>query len=184
MSPSDKDITHCFSRRHFLSPRRNPAERNIPSNVYYTTKQKLYLAIAGFALTRKSMHNALQPTAVLNSSKADLEIPCLHPSTAICLVEAPVLQPGTAASRHLPCTLIKNRHITSHLAFRTVRYMKNYLIVSFPILPIIHFLHSSTRQPFYLEPLSCLQCSRSSGRQPHFLARYCFLYSLFSNQYH
>lgn len=124
MSPGDKDPTHCFSRC-FLSPSGNPAERSIPKNVYYTITHKLYLAIAGFALKRKSMHNALQPTAVLSSSKADLEISCLHPSIAIFLVEAPLLQPGTTASRQLLSTLIKNRYITSLFAFRTLRYMKN-----------------------------------------------------------
>lgn len=104
MGPGDKDPTHCFSGC-FLSPSGNPRERNIPSNLYYNNE--LYLAIAGFALETKSMHSALQPTAVLSSSKADLEIPCLHSSIAIFLIEPP-----SFSQEQLPCTLIKNRHIT------------------------------------------------------------------------
>lgn len=83
ISPGDKDTTHCFMGRCFLSPSVNPAKRNTPSKAYYTRTCKLYLSIAGLAFTRKFMHSALQQTAVLSSSKRDLEIPCLHPPLAI-----------------------------------------------------------------------------------------------------
>lgn len=152
MSPGDKNPTHWFSRC-ILSPSGKLAKRNIPKNVYYSITHKLYLEISGFALKRKSMHNALQPTPVLSSSKADLESPCLHPSIVIFLVEAPILQPGTTASRQFPSTLIKNRHIT--LCLQNSEVNDKLANSQFPYTScVVHFLHFSTSQPFYLETLS------------------------------